>query len=164
MADHRLSDFPRAPAVYRATLRSMAGLVLVALFSAGLLLYLACAPSTPALVALGVAPLLLLAAARARLRVVIGPDELIYQGLFATTAVRLAAIDWGGWVAEQGYLRSRLHGPFVYELRAGESAIRINLKLFPRECTDHLVGLVQFHSLKHERSHRSGDGHGLDQT
>jgi hypothetical protein len=123
----------------------MAGLVLVVLALAGPLLFLGYSTSAPTLVALGLLPLVALAVARVRLRVVVRPERLVYRGFFATSEVALLTINSAGWASAGGYISSRIFGPFVYEFRADGKVLRINLKLFSRQCAEHLLRLVPPH-------------------
>jgi hypothetical protein len=131
-----------ATRTYAATFSSMAGLVgvaavfLIAGAGTGLL------TASPRLVVLSSVPLAWLALGRLRLRVRLTPDSVAYRGLFSTRRIRVPDISWAGWAAEGSWVASRLIGPFVYELRTPSDRLRINLKLFPLECSADLTALI----------------------
>jgi hypothetical protein len=133
--------------IYRATFRSMAGLATVLLLSGASLFLLGSAARSPALVCLGLAPLVLLVALRLRLRVVLTPESLAYTGLLRTQRVAISEITAAVRSVDAGYLASRWFGPFAYELRSPGETVRINLRLFPAELGERLSSVMEARGL-----------------
>jgi hypothetical protein len=128
---------------YRATFKSMAGLVVVLLFMAFLFIGVGIQVHEIFLIVIGLFLVTLLLALRFRLKVVLAEREIAVTGLFKTVSARFDEITDARWMTEHDYPKSRVHGPFVYEIRTPDKTLRINFKFFPLDCMHNVLKRIE---------------------
>ena len=128
---------------YKATFRSMAGLTCLLLFMALLCIGVGIQAQAVGMIIVGLLFILLLIVIRLRFNVVVNDDEISATGFFRTRRVRMSDIKSAKWISEYGYPTSRFYGPFVYEIQDAEETLRVNFKLFPIECMDTVVKMIE---------------------
>jgi hypothetical protein len=126
---------------YRATIGSAVGLYTIGGIVAILctLLGLLVRPTQAWLIAAGCVVFAWLVAIRVRCRVQVSTEQLAARTLFAEARFKWSEIVRVRLAAKSGYWAGRLYGPAVLEFTSSSSQLRVNFKLFPRECLQDVI-------------------------
>ena len=120
--------------MYRATFRDNAGLYALFGLLAVLMLFVGIRRTKPRLAGSVFASFLFCLLIRWRPYVICGSEALEARGLFQCRKVDWDAICEVKRLADSGYWQSRFYGPFSYEFRSAQHAVRINFRFFSRDC------------------------------
>ena len=120
---------------YHATLASALGLYGTGALVAALCVVIGVrAPASRGFLGAGVAVIAWLIAVRIRSRVRVSSEGLESRTLFGGGRLQWSEIRRVRHAAAGGYWSSRVHGPSVLEFSSPRRRLRVNFKLFAREC------------------------------
>ncbi len=126
---------------YRATFGSAAGLYVTGGVVAVLctVLGLLVRPTQAWLLVAGCVVFAWLAAIRVSYRAQVSTEQLEARTLLGEASVQWSEIVRIRLAANNGYWAGRLYGPAVLEFTSSSCRLRVNFKLFPRECLDDVM-------------------------
>ncbi|MFN0058035.1 MAG: PH domain-containing protein [Planctomycetota bacterium] len=129
---------------YRATIGSAAGLYVTGGVVAGLCIFLGLLvrPTQVWLLVAGFVVFAWLVAIRVRCRVQVSMEQLEARTLLGEARIKWSEIVSVRRPAKNGYWAGRLYGPAVLEFTSSSSRLRVNFKLFPRECVEDVMRYI----------------------
>ncbi len=125
---------------YKVTFISMFGLTAVLLFISCLSVWLGVVSSEPFMTLIGVILFVYLLLLRIRLKIKIRNEIIEYTGLFETKSIRVCDIISAYWMEQK---EASFNGPFTYKILTTEERIKINFKLFPKNCMEDILRITE---------------------